>query len=127
VTGADPELRVERRKAKSEWQRQYVFSLIPRRLSDFGAMCEYHRTSPESHFTRKVVCSIATATGRVTVSGRRAIVTTASGRNERDIVDVDEYRRLLKTWFGIDLRDGRSATVDRPLVEGLWSIVSGRL
>ena len=104
VTGTDPELVVERRR-DGRWQRQYVFSMTARRLSEFGGMCEYHQTSPLSHFTRNVICSMATSTGRVTLSGRRAIVTTSSGRQERDIADEEEYRALLKDWFGIDLAD----------------------
>jgi len=103
ITGSDPELVLERREGSTPWQRQYLFSLMPRRLSEFSAMCEYHQTSPASHFTKKSVCSLATPAGRVTVSGRRAIVTTTSGREEREIADEEEYRMLLKSWFGIDL------------------------
>ena len=104
ITGAHPELVLESRSGgDTDWQRQYVFSLTPRRLSDFSGMCEHHQTSPASHFTRKSICSLATPEGRVSLSGRRAIVTTASGRVERPIADVEEYRTLLAEWFGMDL------------------------
>jgi N-hydroxyarylamine O-acetyltransferase len=104
VTGTDPELVVERRR-DGRWERQYIFSLMARRLSEFGGMCNYHQTSPLSHFTRTIICSMATSTGRVTLSGRRAIVTTAVGREEREIADGEEYQALLRDWFGIDLTD----------------------
>jgi N-hydroxyarylamine O-acetyltransferase len=105
VTGLNPELALERRRGDAGWQREYVFSLTPRRLADFSGMCDYHQTDPASNFTRRTLCSLATPTGRVTLSGRRAIVTTASAREERDVADEEEYRGLLRTWFGIDLRD----------------------
>ena len=105
VTGRDPELVLERRR-DGNWQRQYALSLTARRIGEFAPMCEYHQTSPGSHFTRKSICSLATPTGRVTLSGRRAIVTTPLGREERDVADEEEYRILLKTWFGIDLGEG---------------------
>jgi N-hydroxyarylamine O-acetyltransferase len=41
----------------SQWTRQYSFTQTPRQLSDFAAMCHYHQTSPESHFTRNDVCT----------------------------------------------------------------------
>ncbi|RPI49101.1 MAG: arylamine N-acetyltransferase [Acidobacteria bacterium] len=102
ITGSHPELVLESRGGDSAWQPQYAFSLTPRRLAEFSGMCEYHQTSPASHFTRKTICSLATPAGRVTLAGRRAIV-TASGREERNIADENEYRTLLGTWFGIDL------------------------
>ncbi len=107
VTGSNPDLVLERRRENAGWQREYMFSLTPRRLVDFSGMCDYHQTSPASNFTRRTICSLATPTGRVTLSGRRAIVTTAAGREERDVADAEEYRGLLRTWFGIDLRDRR--------------------
>ena len=51
--------------AQSSW-----ITLAARRLADFEAMCHFHQTSPNSHFTRKETCSMATADGRVTISGK---------------------------------------------------------
>lgn len=111
VTGAHPELVLESRTGSESWQRQYAFSLTPRRLAEFGPMCEYHQTSPLSHFTRNSVCSLATPTGRRTLSGRRAIETTAAGRTERAVESDEEYRALLADWFGVDL--SRPLTIDQ--------------
>jgi N-hydroxyarylamine O-acetyltransferase len=116
VSGAHPELVLERRKQGGEWERQYIFSLTSRHLSEFAAMCAYHQTSPASHFTRNSVCSIATPSGRVTISGRRAITTSGAGRDERAIADAEQYRELLANWFGIDLGDRTlvQRLLDRP-------------
>src|SRR6184192_4287548 len=41
-------LHIERTELDDRWKRQYSFTLTPRRLDDFAAMCLYHQTSPES-------------------------------------------------------------------------------
>lgn len=105
VTGSGPDLVLERRDGGEAWKPEYVFSLTPRRLAEFDAMCEYHQTSPSSHFTRNSICSLATPAGRRTLSGRRAIETTGSGRSERTVEDEEEYRALLADWFHVQLPD----------------------
>jgi N-hydroxyarylamine O-acetyltransferase len=66
-------------------------------------MCIYHQTSPESSFTRKRVCSLATETGRITLSELDLITTEAGRREERTMADEDEYRGTLASYFGIVL------------------------
>jgi N-hydroxyarylamine O-acetyltransferase len=99
-SGAD---RVLERRRGSDWEPQYVFSLVPRQLAEFTAMCEYQQSSRESHFTQKTVCSLATSEGRITLSNSRIIVTAGGRRVERDIATEDEYRKVLATYFGVDL------------------------
>jgi N-hydroxyarylamine O-acetyltransferase len=99
--------RVLERRKESAWEPQYVFSLTPRTLAEFSAMCRFQQTSPESHFTRNVICSLATADGRVTLTNRRLIVTTGGRREERPVVNEEEYRRLLTSHFDIDLGDAK--------------------
>lgn len=113
LTGLQADWVLERRRG-SDWEPQYAFSLTPRRLTEFSAMCEHQQTSPESHFTRKAICSRAKLDGRVTLSNSRLITTTGGRRVERDIESVDEYRRLLATHFGIDLAD--EARIQRLMV-----------
>lgn len=103
--------RVLERGRDSDWEQQYVFSSSPHRLAEFEAMCQHHQTSPESMFTRKVVCSRATEGGRITLSNGRLIITSGKRREERIIETEEEYRRILMTHFGIDL--GEDARVDR--------------
>lgn len=81
---------------------QYRFDLVPHDLAEYAGTCRYHQTSPESHFTRTSVCSLATQSGRVTLRGNTLIVTTSGRRHERTLSDaelLDAYRRH----FGIDL------------------------
>src|SRR3989454_12212794 len=78
-------LHVERTELDDRWKRQYSFTLTPRRLDEFAAMCLYHQTSPESPFTRKKLCTLATADGRITLSDRKLLI-TQNGSNERRMV-----------------------------------------
>jgi N-hydroxyarylamine O-acetyltransferase len=75
----------------------------PRALADFEPTCWWHRTSPKSHFTRSLVCSRLTDSGRVTLSGRTLIVSDDAGKREEtldsDAEVLDAYRRH----FGISL------------------------
>ncbi len=93
----------------SDWEPQYTFSLTPRRLDEFTAMCHYQQTSPDSTFTRKSVCSKATPEGRITLSNGRLIVTSVGRREERRVESVREYRNLLREHFGFDIEDEAEA------------------
>lgn len=82
------------------WVPQYRFALDARALDEFVDACTYHQTSPESHFTRGSVCSIATESGRVTIQGSRLIVSTSTERVERELGD-EELRAAYRDHFGI--------------------------
>ena len=45
------------KKDADGWKSEYIFKDLERDLSEFAEMCEFHQTSPESHFTRGKVCS----------------------------------------------------------------------
>jgi len=85
------------------WEPQYVFSLAPRRLEEFAERCLFQQTSPESHFTRNLICSRPTNTGRVTLSGTKLIVTQGERREEREVRGAEELRGLLAAEFGIEI------------------------
>ncbi len=82
---------------------QYRVEAHPRALSDFGAMCWYHQTSPLSHFTRSTVCTRRSDDGRVTLSGRRLINTTTTGKTESELTSDDDLLEAYRTVFGIAL------------------------
>ncbi len=94
---------VEKSVAEGEWKRQYSFGLQPRRLEDFAAMCHYHQTSPESHFTQNRICTRATARGRITLSGMKLIVTRNGHREERMLNAEKDWADALAEQFGIQL------------------------
>ncbi|MCU0259904.1 MAG: arylamine N-acetyltransferase [Ilumatobacteraceae bacterium] len=81
---------------------QYRFLLAPRRLLDFTPGCDFHQ-SPESHFTKRAVCSRRTSDGRVTLRDLRLIRTGPAGRVEIDIPEL-QLHDTLRREFGVDLR-----------------------
>jgi N-hydroxyarylamine O-acetyltransferase len=85
------------------FQPAYRFTRERHRLADYAGMCEYHQTSPESHFTKRRVCSLATPEGRITLGEDRLIVTSRGQRTEVPVADDAEYRALLRGRFGIEI------------------------
>jgi N-hydroxyarylamine O-acetyltransferase len=92
------------REDGDEWKAQYRFTLQPREYADYAEMCRYHQTSPDSHFTRSRICSLATPEGRVTLSEMRFITTSPGDEpQERELRSREEYETLLREQFGIVL------------------------
>ncbi|MFM0158665.1 arylamine N-acetyltransferase [Burkholderia sp. S171] len=81
----------------------FKFSTKPRHLSDFNEMCTYHQTSDQSHFTRKEVCSRATSSGRITLSGTQLIETDNESRDVVELTSSEERQHALIKHFGIFL------------------------
>jgi N-hydroxyarylamine O-acetyltransferase len=67
-------------------------------------MCVSQQTAPESHFTQHRLCTLATPTGRITLSDRRWIVTEHGARHETAIAAA-EFERLLQACFGVVLAE----------------------
>jgi N-hydroxyarylamine O-acetyltransferase len=97
------------------WRNSYRFTLTPRALADFVDMCRFHQTSPDSHFTRNRLCSLATPFGRRTLSGMKLIETGRTGtRRDRLVAGEAEYQSLLRSLFGIRLARG-AAFATKPI------------
>ncbi len=106
--------RLESRTADaSAWKPQYDFEPTARAFAAFAPMCVHQQTSPASSFTRKVVCSRATETGRTTLSNARWIVTSHGERTESTLPSADEVRTLLTAQFGIELGTDAAHTLFR--------------
>ncbi|WP_406058159.1 arylamine N-acetyltransferase [Streptomyces sp. NBC_01077] len=82
---------------------QYRMEVRTRRLADFTVGAWYHRTSPDSHFPRSLVCSLLTEEGRITLSDRKLITRTRGERDERILTGDDEVRGAYRDLFGIEL------------------------
>jgi N-hydroxyarylamine O-acetyltransferase len=88
---------------EGKWKKEYAFTLQPRALSEFAGMCHYHQSSPESHFTRHRICSLATPEGRVTLSDEKLIETRGNLRHETLLSGDQEWRATLSERFGVIL------------------------
>ncbi|MFC8585463.1 arylamine N-acetyltransferase [Streptomyces sp. NPDC057217] len=98
VETADGDLDVLR-----DGKSQYLVETRPRELADFAAGAWYHRTSPESHFPRSLICSRLTEEGRVSLSGTKLITRAHGERDERILGGDDEVREAYRELFGIEL------------------------
>jgi len=84
-------------------QPEYRLEQRPRVLADFVPTCWFHRTSPDSHFTRSLVCSRLTGTGRITLSGRTLVETVDGKRAERALATDADVLAAYRDEFGIAL------------------------
>ncbi len=91
------------REQDGEWRDQYRFTPQARAWSDFDAMCVYHSTSPESHFTQKRVVSKLTPEGRVTLRDDRRIHTVDGVLTETPLADAQSWSSALAEDFGLIL------------------------
>jgi N-hydroxyarylamine O-acetyltransferase len=95
-----------RRIEGGEWEPQYRFTLQAYSFADYEEMCRFHQTSPDSHFTKARICSLATEDGRVTLSDMRLITTSGPKqlRDERTLSSQEEYDTVLRDRFGIIMK-----------------------
>lgn len=94
---------MQKRLRGGPWKTGYLFTLQPRELSEFDGMCRYHQTSPESHFLSGRICSLATVSGRITLSDARLIIAEDGENREQRIEDEAEFGAKLHEHFGIVL------------------------
>jgi N-hydroxyarylamine O-acetyltransferase len=82
----------------SKTQPLYEMTLAGQPLQAFAAMCRYHQSSPESIFSKGLICTRATETGRITLSRNRLIVVDGGRRTE---TLADNISVVLDEHFGI--------------------------
>lgn len=97
----DDHLILLRRNHGGDWEPQYRFTLQPYSFADYEEMSCFHQTSPDSHFTKGRICSLATNDGRISLSEMRLISTIEQHRDERTLENQEEYDRILRDQFGI--------------------------
>lgn len=91
------------RRSGDGWKPDYRFTWTPRRLADFDAMCRFHQTSGESHFTRGDY--LMRALPDRTIRLRRDQLRVSVGiRTVREAVleSEDAWVGFLRRWFGIE-------------------------
>lgn len=103
IEGGDAWIMQECDWQTGEWVNSYTFTLKPRRLADYAHICRWQQTAPESTFTQKLVCSRATETGRISLSGARLIHSTGARREELALPDAEAVRAALREHFRISL------------------------
>ena len=82
---------------------QYRLERRERVLGDFVPTCWWQQTSPRSHFTQGLICSLLTDNGRVSLSGRTLIRTTGGARTEDQLPTDDSVLAAYREHFGVEL------------------------
>jgi N-hydroxyarylamine O-acetyltransferase len=90
------------RKDGNVWHSEYIFSTLERDLTEFAGMCEFHQTSPESHFTRGKICSLMTPEGRKTLTNERFIETKSGQKKEIPVNSDEQFNQILAKEFHIE-------------------------
>jgi len=78
---------------------EYLFTRKERRLSEFGKMCDYHQTNPDSHFTQNRLISRPTEKGRITISGNTIKISEEGKIVEEITFEEEEFGRYFEKWF----------------------------
>jgi N-hydroxyarylamine O-acetyltransferase len=100
-------LAVRKKDPDGGFTTEYIFSLKERAVEEFYTMCRYHQTSPESHFTQKRLCTLATNDGRITLTGNTFKVTVNKMVTEVELGSEPEVQQVLLDYFNVNLINGR--------------------
>ena len=82
---------------------EYIFTTQERAFSEYESMCNYHQTSPASHFTQKRLITIPTASGRITITGNTLKITEKTNVTEIAIESEEEFKDYLSKYFYVTL------------------------
>lgn len=96
------------KKDGKTWASEYIFKDTARDLQEFSEMCNFHQTSPESHFTRGKLCSLLTVNGRKTLTDKKFIETQDGEKIETKIKSEEDFYRILAQEFQIKKAENRA-------------------
>ena len=103
---------------------QYRIEPQERILADFIPTCWWQTTSPDSHFTRDIICSRLTKNGRVSIACRTLIITENGSRAEQQLTGDDALLAAYHEHFGIIL-DTVPQVIRAPSVAGPTAVPPG--
>lgn len=83
------------------WNSEYIFKDLARDLAEFTEMCNFHQTSPDSHFTKGKLCSMMLENGRKTLTDKKFIETKNGIKTETEITSEEEFNLILEREFAI--------------------------
>lgn len=89
------------KKDGENWESEYIFKILARDLTEFSEICNFHQTSPESHFTRGKICSLMLEKGRKTLTDKKFIETRHDAKKETEINSEEGFEQILETEFQI--------------------------
>lgn len=81
---------------------EYKFTTKARTLEEFAALCQYHQTSPQSHFTHRKLISQPTPTGRITLTNNTLKISEKEDSPQEIHFPEKEFGQYLLHYFGIE-------------------------
>ena len=100
----DPKYRyVLQKKIEDKYIYLYAFTLDECCPMDFIMSNHFTSTFPESFFVKTRMCTMPTREGRITLTDARFKIITNGNVTERAIENDDEFNRVLKRYFNLDL------------------------
>ena len=93
------------------WRPECLFGRNAHALQEFARMCEFHQHSPESHFTKRKVCSILTDRGRKTLTDIKFIITIDGEKSETTVGSNEEFEEILAREFNIRKEKGMTQSI----------------
>ncbi len=93
------------REVDGPWTPRFLYTLTPRTVADFEAMCRDTQSSPDSFFVQHRLATIATPTGRRTLMDHRFAIEEPGSRVERIIDSEADFHQILRTEHGIELHN----------------------
>lgn len=82
---------------------EYIFKTEESALAEFRDMCNYHQTSPDSHFTRKRLITLPTENGRITISGNTLKIKELQKTTEIQLNNEAEFKKELWDRFKVKI------------------------
>ena len=80
----------------------YIFKPFARQFSEFESMCDFHQTSPSSHFAKMKLITLPTPEGRITLNNEQLKI-TREGQVEEIYFPAEEFEKKLQEYFNIEL------------------------
>lgn len=96
-------LGVQQLNDAGEWIYAYLFTLAPRELHEFEAMCHFQQTSEQSYFTQQKLCTLVTPGGRITLTDKVLKMTEGAQVSGEPVTDEVDFYKKLKAYFGITI------------------------
>jgi N-hydroxyarylamine O-acetyltransferase len=93
------------REGDGPWTPRFLYTLTPRTVADFEAMCRDTQSSPESFFVQHRLATIATPAGRRTLMDQRFAIEENGSRQETTVTSEDQFHQILRSQYDIELHN----------------------
>ncbi len=91
------------RRTDGEFIPEHIFKKQAHPYEAFSEMCAYHQTNPASHFMKHRLVSLATPSGRVSITDNRIKIRTGKKIEELELTNEQQFNAALKTYFQFEI------------------------